>query len=198
MANAIDSSVLNSKSKSSPNSSITSQQPQPQHGTTKISMAQEILRILPTLLSAASVAVTVTNHQTVFIFSLRFEAHFYYSPSLKFFVAANSVVAAMSLLTLILNFLMKRQPSPKYYFFMLLHDIVMTVVLIGGCAAATSIGYVGQFGEEHVGWQPICDHVRKFCTTNLVSLLLSYFAFIAYFALTILSAYNSLFSSPKT
>ncbi|WVZ07646.1 hypothetical protein V8G54_020992 [Vigna mungo] len=189
MADAKDSSVLNSKSSTS---TTISQQ---QRKTTKILMAQNILRLLPTLLSAASVAITVTNSQTVFIFALRFEAHFYYSPSLKFFVAANSLVAAISFLTLIANCLIKRQPSPKYNFFLLFHDIVMTVVLIGGCAAATSIGYVGQFGEKHVGWQPICDHVTKFCRRNLVSLLLSYFAFIAYFALTILSAYISLFSS---
>ncbi|BAT84748.1 hypothetical protein LR48_Vigan03g173600 [Vigna angularis] len=197
MADAKDSSILNSKSKSSPTSTTISQQQQQQRKTTKILMAQNILRLLPTLLSAASVAITVTNSQTVFIFGLRFEAHFYYSPSLKFFVAANCVVAAMSFLTLIANCLIKRQPSPNYNFFILLHDMVMTVVLIAGCAAATSIGYVGQFGEKHVGWQPICDHVTKFCRRNLVSLLLSYFAFIAYFALTILSAYNSLFSSPN-
>ncbi|XP_014497483.1 CASP-like protein 1F2 [Vigna radiata var. radiata] len=190
MADAKDSSILNSKS----STTISQQQ---QRKTTKILMAQNILRLLPTLLSAASVAITVTNSQTVFIFALRFEAHFYYSPSLKFFVAANSVVAAISFLTLIANCLIKRQPSPKYNFFILLHDMVMTVVLIAGCAAATSIGYVGQFGEKHVGWQPICDHVTKFCRRNLVSLLLSYFAFIAYFAVTILSAYISLFSSPN-
>jgi len=74
---------------------------------------------------------------------------------------------------------------------------VMMVLLIAGCAAATAIGYVGQFGEDHVGWQPICDHVRKFCTTNLVSLLLSYFAFISYFGITLLSAYKIVSSSPK-
>lgn len=88
------------------------------------------------------------------------------------------------------------------YFFLLNCDDyltlkVMTVLLIAGCAAASAIGYVGQFGEEHVGWQPICDHVQKFCKTNLVSLLLSYFAFITYFGLTILSAYKCVSSSPK-
>ncbi|CAJ1789883.1 unnamed protein product [Sphenostylis stenocarpa] len=198
MPPAKDTSILDTKPKSSSTSTTTTTSQQQQHHRTRtILMAQDILRILPTLLSAASIAITVTNNQTVFIFSLRFEAHFYYTPSLKFFVAANSVVAAMSFLTLILNFLMKRQASPKYHFFLLLHDIVMTLLLIAGCAAATAIGYVGQFGEEHVGWQPICDHVHKFCRTNLVSLLLSYFAFIAYFSITILSAYNSVFSSPK-
>ncbi|XP_028206099.1 CASP-like protein 1F2 isoform X2 [Glycine soja] len=87
-------------------------------------MAQDILRIIPTLLSAASIAVMVTNNQTVLIFAIRFQAHFYYSPSFKFFVAANGVVVALSLLTLVLNFLMKRQASPRYHFFLFLHDIL--------------------------------------------------------------------------
>ncbi|KAK7311320.1 hypothetical protein RJT34_09377 [Clitoria ternatea] len=161
-------------------------------------MAIDILRILAIVLTATSIAVTVTNHQTVFIFGLRLEAHYYYSPSFKFFVAANGVVCAMSLLTLIINLVLRKQASERkhYYFFLFLHDMVMTVLLIAGCAAVTAIGYVGQFGEEHVGWQPICDHVHKFCRTNLVSILLSYFAFCAYFGLTILSAYKCIsFSS---
>uniref|UniRef100_A0A0R0EK64 CASP-like protein n=1 Tax=Glycine max TaxID=3847 RepID=A0A0R0EK64_SOYBN len=166
MADAKDSSIVDSKS--SPTSTLTSSASQQQHRIIRtFLMAQDILRILPTLLSAASIAVMVTNNQTVLIFAIRFQAHFYYSPSFKFFVAANGVVVAMSLLTIILNFLMKHQASPIYHFFLFLHDIVMTVLLIAGCAAATAIGYVGKFGEEHVGWQPICDHVRKFCTTNL-------------------------------
>ncbi|KAK7395966.1 hypothetical protein VNO78_16608 [Psophocarpus tetragonolobus] len=195
MAEAKDSStIVPSKSSSVP--TLTSQQQQQQQQRTTHFMAQDIFRILPTLLSAAAIAVMVTNSQTVFIFSLPLQAHFYYSPSFKFFVAANGVVVAMSFLTLTLNFLFKHQPSPRYLFFLLFHDITMTMLLIAGCAAATAIGYVGQYGEDHVGWQPICDHVRKFCTTNLVSLLLSYFSFIAYFGLTIISAYKlCLFSS---
>ncbi|XP_027352904.1 CASP-like protein 1F2 [Abrus precatorius] len=191
MADAKDSSMVDSKSSS------TSPSQHQQH--TSFFMAQDTLRILAILLSAASIVVMVTNTQTVLLFSIRFQAHFYYSPSFKFFVAANGVVTALSLLTLIVKLLMRQQASRRkdYYFVLITHDIVMTVLLIAGCAAATAIGYVGQFGEEHVGWQPVCDHVRKFCRTNLVSLLLSYVAFLAYLGVTILSAYKCIASSPN-
>lgn len=53
----------------------------PQHRT--LLMAQDILRLLAIVLSAASIAVMVTNNQTVFLFSLPLEAHFYYSSSFK-------------------------------------------------------------------------------------------------------------------
>lgn len=66
----------------------------------------------------------------------------------------------------------------------------MTVLLIAGCAAATAIGFVGQYGEDHVGWIPICDNVKKFCRTNLASLLLSYLAFLVNLGLTALIAYK--------
>lgn len=46
-------------------------------------MVENILRILAILLSAASVVVTVTNHQTVYLFDTPLEAHFYYSSSFK-------------------------------------------------------------------------------------------------------------------
>lgn len=71
----------------------------------------------------------------------------------------------------------------------------MTVVMISGCAAATAIGYVGKYGEEHVGWVAICDRVPKFCKTNTVSICLSYLAFFTYLVLTILMAYKLMMSS---
>lgn len=172
-----------------PKSSTTSSS-QKHHRT--FFMVQNILRILVIVLTAVSIVVTVTNNQSVMLFSIRFEAHFYYTSSFKFFVAANGVVCFMSVLTLIFNLLMRQQtPQRKdYYFLLFLVDLVMTVLLIAGCSAATAVGYVGQYGEKHVGWTAICDHVQKFCKTNLVSLLLSYLAFFANLGLTILISYK--------
>ena len=62
------------------------------------------------------------------------------------------------------------------------------VLMISGCAAATGVGYIGRFGEEKIGWGTVCDRVGKFCSRMMVSVALSYSAFIAYLALTIISA----------
>ncbi|KAJ1392899.1 Casparian strip membrane protein [Sesbania bispinosa] len=198
MADAKDSSSFMTHTKSSSNTPTSSSSQQ--HRT--FFMAQNILRILAIVLSAASIAIMVTNNQTVSIFTIRFEAHFYYSSSFKFFVAANGVVCAMSVLTLIINLVLGQQVSHRkdYYFFLFMHDMVMTVLIIAGCAAATATGYVGQYGEEHMGWMPICDHVHKFCKTSLVSLLLSYLSFFAYLGLSISIVHKclSFFSPPKS
>lgn len=62
------------------------------------------------------------------------------------------------------------------------------VLMNSGCAAATAVGYIGRYGEERVGWDAVCGHVDKFCHRNLVSLVLSYLAFLTYLALAIISA----------
>ncbi|XP_061352403.1 CASP-like protein 1F2 [Gastrolobium bilobum] len=189
MADAKDSSMVDSNA---PNSSIS-------HHNTFFMTHSNILRILAIALSAASIAVTTTNKETVVLFTMLFDARFYYSSSLKFFVAANAVVCALSVVTLIMNFLLGKQASQRkeYYLFLFIHDILMTVLLMAGCAAATAIGYVGQFGEDHMGWLPMCDHVRKFCTTNLISVVLSYLAFFAYLGLNILTAHRCISFAPK-
>ncbi|XP_016206853.1 CASP-like protein 1F3 [Arachis ipaensis] len=130
--------------------------------------APNFLRLLSILFSAASIAVMVTSNQTVSLFSLSLEAHFYYSSAFKYFF-------------FIPTFLIWYQ--------------VVTVLLMSGCAAATAVGYVGQYGQDHMGWQPLCDHVAKFCRSTLVSILLSYFSFFSYFGLSLLEAYSSI-SSP--
>ncbi|KAE9588862.1 hypothetical protein Lal_00012690 [Lupinus albus] len=193
MADAKDSFMVDVKPSKTPLTQISNKQHR------SLFMIQNILRILVIVFSAVSIAVMVTNNQIVVIFTIPFEAHFYYSSSLKFLVAANGVICVFSVFTLIINFLLRSQvPHRKHYFFFLfVLDIVMTVLLISGCAAATAIGYVGQFGEKHVGWLPICNHVGKFCKTNMVSLFFSYLAFFSNFGLTILIAYNFILSSSK-
>lgn len=62
------------------------------------------------------------------------------------------------------------------------------VLAISGCAAATAVGYVSKYGEEKMGWLPICNRVGKFCSQMTISLVLSYLAFFCYVALAVLSS----------
>jgi uncharacterized protein (TIGR01569 family) len=66
----------------------------------------------------------------------------------------------------------------------------MTLLLISGCAAATAVGYLSQYGQPETYWSPICDIVKKFCHQMLISTVLSYLAFFCYLALNILAAYK--------
>ncbi|KAI9083982.1 hypothetical protein K1719_033978 [Acacia pycnantha] len=177
----------------------SSQTPPPQN-LTLLFKAQHILRGLAVVFTAVSIVLLVTNTQTVTVFTIELQAHFYYSSAFKFLVAANAIVCASSAATLIVVVrMMKRGAIPQrrhYCFLLFLHDTVMMVMMMGGCAAGTAIGYVAQYGESHMEWDPICDKVAKFCRINVISLLLSFSAFFAYLGLTLLSPYNFLSSSP--
>ncbi|KAK4370746.1 hypothetical protein RND71_010221 [Anisodus tanguticus] len=79
----------------------------------------------------------------------------------------------------------------KNSFYMFLHDLIVMALLLAGCAAATTVGYVGKYGEMHSGWMPICDHVSKFSHKIASSVMLSYFAVLFYLCLPIISANQS-------
>jgi len=64
---------------------------------------------------------------------------------------------------------------------------IAVVLLMSGCAAATAIGYVGRYGQDQTGWTKICDNVHKFCDFVVVSIALSYLAFICLFILTVMA-----------
>lgn len=59
--------------------------------------------------------------------------------------------------------------------------------MISGNAAATAVGYVGFFGISQLGWVAVCDNVGKFCIKAVISIVLSFLAFIFLLLLTIMS-----------
>ncbi|XP_021814601.1 CASP-like protein 1F2 [Prunus avium] len=153
---------------------------------------QIFMRTFTMTATLAATWVTVTNKQTAQIVGIEFDARYNYSPAFTFFAYANAVVSAFSLLSLFLVFLFHRKGSnPANYFILFLHDLLMLCLLLAGCSAATAIGYVGQYGNSHSGWAPICDHFGKFCKRGTNSVVLSYLSVIFLLMLTISSSTKS-------
>ncbi|KAB2633117.1 CASP-like protein [Pyrus ussuriensis x Pyrus communis] len=161
--------------------------------TQKIFLGVQIFMRTATMTATlAATWVMVTNKQSSQIIGIEFDARYYYSPTFKFFAYANAVVSAFCLLSLFLVFLIHRHGSnPTNYFILFLHDLVMLCLLMAGCSAATAIGYVGQYGNSHSGWAPICDHFGKFCKRGTDSVVLSYLSLVFLLMLTISSATKS-------
>ncbi|KAM3247427.1 CASP-like protein 1F1 [Capsicum annuum] len=154
--------------------------------------AQIFLRILATSFTLTAACIIFNSNQTVTVFTVETEARYTYSPSLKFFAYANIIVCAFSIFSLFLASIIGRNGlHPNKYFCLFVHDMIMMSVLLAGCASATTIGYVGKYGEMHSGWMPICDSVAKFCHKMIASVIFSYFGVIFYLCLTILSANQS-------
>ncbi|CAA2994684.1 CASP-like protein 1F2 [Olea europaea var. sylvestris] len=154
-------------------------------------VAQMSLRMVVVAFTLAGAITMVTSEQSVTIFGIVMQARYTYSSAFRFKVIADSVVCAISLLSVLLVYSFShRKSNTNNYFFLLCHDMVNMIVLISGCAASTAIGSVGKYGQSQTGWIKICDRVDKFCDRILVSIALSYLASISLFVLTIMGAYK--------
>ncbi|CAN1189246.1 CASP-like protein 1F1 [Linum perenne] len=159
-----------------------------------------LLRALSFAFALSAAITTLTNQQTTEVLpGFVFVARYYYSSALRFFAVANLVASAFSLGSL-LYLLKERTQSGGFYvvaprdhcFVLFLHDLVTMVLVLAACSAATAIGIVAMFGEDHSGWMPICGHFHRFCSKATISVALSYMSFASLFVLTILSAnYNT-------
>lgn len=152
-------------------------------------MAQIILRVFAAAFTLVAICVMVTGSQSIVLFGLTMKARYSYSSSMRFLLVSDSIVCAFSALSVIFLYHLSRSGSGvKNYFYLVLHDMVIMVLAISGCAAATAVGYVSKYGEEKMGWLPICNRVGKFCSQMTISLVLSYLAFFCYVALAVLSS----------
>ncbi|KMT10888.1 hypothetical protein BVRB_5g113030 [Beta vulgaris subsp. vulgaris] len=158
------------------------------------------LRVSALVTSIAATSIVFTSKQTTLVFGIQMDAKYTYSSAFKFFAFTTAIASLFSFLSLGFTFILRRVVSSKtkYHFFFFMHDLVIMSVLLAGCAAATAIGYVGQYGYEHAGWMPICDHFPTFCHKVTASVVLAYFSLIFFFFLTIISATKSTspFSQP--
>jgi len=152
---------------------------------------QIMLRVLAILLASAAMVTMLTSRESVNFFGILMEARYTYSSAFKFLMAADAVVFAFSLLSLIFVFLLSRsKPNPCSYFTVFLHDLVVVLLMMAGCGAATAIGVVGRDGMAQVGWLAMCGNVSKFCHKMTFSVALSYLVMICYIVLTVTSVYK--------
>ncbi|XP_055827577.1 CASP-like protein 1F1 [Solanum dulcamara] len=154
--------------------------------------AQILLRIFAIGFTLTAACIIHNSKQTLIIFTVETDARYTYSPALKFFAYANMIGCAFSILSLFLVSIFGRKSlHPHKYFYLFFHDMIMMALLISGFSAATTIGYLGKYGEIHSGWMPICDSFAKFCHKIIASLIFSAFGVIFYLFLAILSANQS-------
>ncbi|OIT22849.1 PREDICTED: CASP-like protein 1F1 [Nicotiana attenuata] len=153
---------------------------------------QILLRVLAAAFTLAAACSMFTSKETVHVFNTEMDARYSYSSALKFFAYANIIGCAFSILSLFLVSIFSRKGlHPKNYFYVFLHDMILMALLLAGTAAATTIGFVGKYGENQSGWMPICDSVPKFCHKVIKSIIFGFLGVIFYLCLTIISANQS-------
>ncbi|XWS30551.1 hypothetical protein CRYUN_Cryun24cG0128000 [Craigia yunnanensis] len=152
-------------------------------------MAQTMLRIFAAAFALAAICVMATSSQSIILLGITFKAQYNYSSAMRFLLVTDAILCAFSVLSVIFVYRLSRSESDiKNCFYLFLHDMVIMVLAISGCAAATTVGYIGKYGEEKMGWLALCNRVGKFCNQMTISLVLSYLAFFSYFALAVMSS----------
>ena len=162
--------------------------------TNKYSLVVQIcLRFLATVASFAAAWIMFTSKQSVVLYGINIDAKYNYSSAFKFFAIANLIASILSVVSLIVaaGILTRNRSDPNKFFYIFLHDLVVMTLVMSACAAATAIGSVGRYGNSHIGWMAICDHFSSFCDRMTISVTLSYFSFVLYLLLTVISASKS-------
>ncbi|XP_027154051.1 CASP-like protein 1F3 [Coffea eugenioides] len=161
--------------------------------TKALVITQLTLRALVVAFSLAAIIITITAKQTVNVGILTFTARYNYSSAMRFQLGANSVVCALSFLSMLLFVLPLRSAHPQSeppgnYFYLLLHDMVLTMLVISGCAAGSTVGYLAKYGQEQGSWIAFCTYLHRFCNQLQAALAFAYLAFFCMFVLTIVAA----------
>ncbi|KAL5718862.1 hypothetical protein ACHQM5_011722 [Ranunculus cassubicifolius] len=158
-------------------------------------IAEVLLRTFGLAATMVGTALMATDNQTIQFFGIEMEAKYSYATALKFYVAANSAASFVSLLSLFaLIYYVRLDKSchcQKKFYTIFLLDLTVVVCVVSGSSAASTIAYMGKYGNSHAGWMPICDHFGKWCNKVLASLLSSYAAAFLYLVLTIWSAWKA-------
>ncbi|KAL0322373.1 UNVERIFIED_CONTAM: CASP-like protein 1F1 [Sesamum calycinum] len=159
-------------------------------------LTQIPLRILAAAVTLAATSITLTNKQTAVIYGIQIDARYSYSPALKFFAYANLIACAFAVLSLFLALILRNKAvDSTYYFYMFLHDLRCWTgyddLVDGWMRCGNGSGLCGKYGDRHAGWMAVCGYFEEFCNRGTAASSLSYFGFLFYFILTVVSANRS-------
>ncbi|KAI4364023.1 hypothetical protein MLD38_020167 [Melastoma candidum] len=109
----------------------------------------------------------------------------------RFFVYANGIACGLLVLSLIVALaLYRRGTRACHCFFLATLDLVVMSLVIAGFAVAAAVGYIGKYGESHIGWMSICDNVAIFCRRVTTSVAASFIAFLLLKVIAIMSVFR--------
>ncbi|OAY26186.1 CASP-like protein 1C2 [Manihot esculenta] len=139
------------------------------------------LRLLALASTVVAIVVMVRSHDSAEVFNLTFTAKYSNTPAFKYFVIAEAVGGAY---TVIVIFLYSKSILGRL---IIILDTVITVLLSSSISAALAIAQVGKKGNSHAGWLPVCGQVPRFCDQATISLIAGFVAAVVYFVLLLCS-----------
>lgn len=150
-----------------------------------------ILRLLAIGSTFSAAIVMGTNKQMAMLPIVgALPAKYQYSPAFVFFVAANAVACAYTVLSLIFSVTGKLANSTLPAFLLSVTDLVMVALVSAGASAAAAIAYVGYKGNSHTQWGKVCGIYDRFCHHGSGAIISSFIGLIIFVVLTAISTYS--------
>ncbi|XP_027348350.1 CASP-like protein 1C3 [Abrus precatorius] len=142
------------------------------------------LRLLAFGATIAAIVVMVTSHDSAEVLNLTFTAKYSNEQVFKYFVIAEAIACAYSLIVLFAS------SQTSLWRLVVILDVVIAMLLSSSVSAALAIAHVGKKGNSHAGWLPICGQVPKFCDHVTGALVAAFAAALIYFLLIFSSLYS--------
>jgi uncharacterized protein (TIGR01569 family) len=152
-----------------------------------------ILRVLTALATAAALITLLKANQTVTVGGSTVRARWNDFGAFKWFLLANAIVCAYSILAAIaalLGVCTPRGPfsvSPVAWLTFLV-DFLLASALMSAAASATTLAWIGYKGQSTAGWASTCGVVHGFCRRVGGALIASYIGWVFLALSTILAA----------
>ncbi|KAE9457648.1 hypothetical protein RHGRI_017701 [Rhododendron griersonianum] len=145
-----------------------------------------LLRVLALGATIAAAIVMGTSHEKSSFFAVQFEAKFSHTSAFTYFLIANVIGGAYSLLVLFL-------PTESLLWRLVIAmDVVITMLLTSGVSAALAIAYVGKKGNSYAGWLPICGQVEGYCHQVGAALATGFAGVIIYMLILLYSLHSAI------
>ncbi|CAN1129550.1 CASP-like protein 1C3 [Linum perenne] len=136
----------------------------------KVVMA--VMRLLALAATVVAVVIMVTSKETAHVLNLTFTAKYTNTPAFKYYVVAEAIGAAYTLVALLMS------SKSLFWRLIIILDMVVALLLTSSISAAVAIAQVGKHGNTHAGWLPICGQVPHFCDKLTISLVAGFVAAI--------------------
>ncbi|KAI3730413.1 hypothetical protein L1987_61583 [Smallanthus sonchifolius] len=156
-----------------------------------------VLRVMLFATALVAIIVMVTSKQTKLIpvapgMALPIAAKFNQTPAFIYYVVALSVACFYSIITGLLSVLALVKPTggpTKMMFHFAILDALLLGIMASATGAAGGVGYIGYKGNNHTGWNKICNIYGTFCAHIAGSLTVSLLPSIALLLLVWVSVF---------
>ncbi|CAI0379750.1 unnamed protein product [Linum tenue] len=161
----------------------------------RLKLVDSSLRLAAIPLSAATLCLTVTNHQDNTDLG---PVAYKNIQGLSYMAWISGISAAYALVAALSIWFVKCSASKPWLFFLFDQKMIAYLMVTSG-AGVSEIVYLAYYGDRTVTWSEACRSYPTFCNRMTLAVIIHALALFCFIAFTVISAYRafSLFEPPS-